>query len=44
MKRAILFIVFLAQPGGVASSPIAAQDLNKPIDKSHIAALAGTVL
>ena len=44
MKRAILFIVFLAQPGGVASSPIAAQDLNKPIDKNHISAIAGTAL
>ena len=44
MKQAILFIVFLAQPGGVASSPIAAQDLNNPVDNSHIAALSGTVL
>jgi len=44
MKRAILFIVFLAQPGGVASSPIAAQDLNNPVDNGRIVAPAGTVL
>jgi len=44
MKRAILFIVFLAQPGGVASSRIAAQDLKKPFDKNYISAIAGTAL
>jgi ligand-binding sensor domain-containing protein len=43
MKRAILFIVLLVQPGRAASSQVAPHNLNKPVDRGHITALAGTV-
>jgi ligand-binding sensor domain-containing protein len=43
MKRAILFIVLLVQPGRAASSQVAPHNLNKPVDRGHITTLAGTV-
>ncbi|MGB6691230.1 MAG: two-component regulator propeller domain-containing protein [Terracidiphilus sp.] len=43
MKRAILFIVFLTQPGGVARSQIAAHPIYQPVDEGHIAAIAGAL-
>jgi PAS domain S-box-containing protein len=43
LKRAILFIVFLMQPGSAAGSEIAGPDPNRPFDKGHITATAGTI-
>ena len=43
MKRAILFIVFLMRLGTAAGSQIAARDLNRPLDKGNITAMAGAI-
>ena len=43
MKRAILLIVFLMRLGSATNSQIAARDLNTPVDKGHIIAIAGAI-
>jgi hypothetical protein len=43
MTRAILFFAFLMQPPRAASSQVATYDLNKPVDRRYITALAATV-
>jgi signal transduction histidine kinase/ligand-binding sensor domain-containing protein len=43
LKWAILFTAFLMRLGSAANSQIAAHDLNTPVDKGHITAIASAI-